>query len=105
MASRSTTEENANDQAMNRIAQKHSQEGWSVKADVSGWPQPETIVGRRPDEIATRRGSRRVIEVETDRSGDTRQHHKFRRHAGQTAITKFYGYIADKAGRRQSRFE
>lgn len=105
MARRSRTKQSAHDKAVERIAREHSNDDWNVEADVAGWSTPDTIAGRRPDVIATKTGSRRIIEVETDRSDDTRQHQKFRRHAGQKANTVFRGVVVDASGRRIDRFK
>jgi len=104
MASRKKSKQTAHDKAVERIAREHDQDGWRVRADIAGWSSPGTIAGRIPDVIATKTGSRRIIEVETDRSDDTRQHQKFRRHAGQKANTVFYGVIVDARGRRTDTF-
>lgn len=104
MASRSRRDENAHDKGVERVADRLERDGWNVRADIAGWPQPRTIAGRRPDVIATKRGSRRIIEVETDRSDDHRQHEKFRRHQSQKANTKFIGYVVDSIGRRRETF-
>lgn len=105
MASRPRSDQSAHDRAVERVADRHERDGWNVRADVSGWPTPGTVAGRRPDVVATKRGSRRIIEVETDRSDDHKQHAKFRRHAGQKSNTKFLGMLVDSAGRRIDRFE
>lgn len=105
MASRVSPLESAHDTAVDRIAQRHQNDGWRVQADVPGYTNPDTIAGRIPDIVATKRGSRRIIEVETDRSDDQKQHEKFRRHTGQKANTKFMGYVVDRAGRRRERFD
>lgn len=90
-----------------RTAREHENDGWKVRAEVGGWPQPPSIAGRRPDVLATKRGSRRVIEIETDANAHQGQHETFRRHAAQKTNTNtiFIGYIVDSAGRRIEQFE
>ena len=104
MAGRSRQKQSAHDKGVERVARRHDNDGWNVRADVSGWPTPDTIAGRRPDVLATKTGSRRIIEVETDSTDDHRQHEKFRRHAGQKANTVFIGLIVDTRGRRIGTF-
>lgn len=95
----------AHQRGVKRTASEHENDGWNVRAEASGWTQPPTIAGRRPDVLATKRGSRRVIEVETDTHAHQGQHGTFRRHAAQKTNTIFIGYIVDSAGRRIERFE
>jgi len=56
---------------------------WKVKADISGYKQPETLNGARPDIIAKKGGITRIIEVETPESmkKDKEQHKKLRDYA------------------------
>ena len=95
----------AHQQGVKRTVREHDKEGWNVRAEVSGWPQPPTIAGRRPDVLATKRRSRRVIEIETDANAHQGQHETFHRHAAQKTNTIFIGYVVDSAGRRIERFE
>lgn len=104
MAKRTRADQSAHDKAVERIARRHDKDGWKVQADVAGWPTPDTIAGRRPDIIATKTGSRRIIEVETDPDDDRAQHEKFRRHAGQKANTYFEVVVVDAAGRKRATF-
>lgn len=69
-----------------------------MKADVSGWPQPPTVNGYRPDVYATKSGHTQIIEVETDRTDDQAQHTAFRRHAGQKTNTRFDILLAGPNG-------
>lgn len=88
-----------------RTARDHDNDGWNVRAEISEWPQPPTIAGRRPDVLATKRGSRRLIEIEVDANAHQRQHKTFRRHAAQKKNTIFIGYVVDSAGRRIEKFD
>nr|RDZ30297.1 hypothetical protein DEQ67_14615 [Haloferax sp. Atlit-48N] len=94
----------AHQKGVNTTAEEHDRNGWNVKAALRGWTQPPTIAGHIPDVVATKRGSRRVIEIETSRNDQKRQHEAFRRHAGQKANTVFIGYVVDSAGRRIDQF-
>lgn len=95
----------AHQKGVRTTAKKHDQKGWNVRADISGWPQPSVIAGRRPDVVATKRGSRRIIEIETSRNAHDDQHTSFRRHAAQKSNTVFFGYVVDAAGRRIDQFD
>jgi len=54
--------------------------GWKVDADIKGYSQPNILNGSRPDIDATKRGRRRIIEVETpdSRFKDRQQHRNLR---------------------------
>ena len=54
--------------------------GWSVKADISGFKRPPILNGARPDIIAKKGKKIRIIEVETPdtRFRDRPQHRKLR---------------------------
>jgi len=94
----------AHQRAVRRTARELEGDGWNVRADVGHWPNPPTIAGRQPDVVATKRGSRRIIEVETKTTAHQDQHETFRRHAGQKSNTVFIGYVADSEGKRIDQF-
>lgn len=98
MANRGQREQSAHDTRVQSHANQLESLGWNVRADLSGWPRPATINGRRPDIIATKSGHTKIVEVETDRGDDKKQHEKFRRHAGQKPNTQFYILFAGPNG-------
>ena len=76
-----------------QIEKKLINQGWNVKADLPGYEKP-TPIGkskRVPDIEATKRGHRKIIEVETPDTvnRDRKQQATFRRHAGQKPNTTF----------------
>lgn len=77
------------------------------KDDVSGYGDPSTVggggttQGRIPDIIATKRGSTRIIEVETDPDDDHAQHRVFKNHVAQKANRRLIIWLVDSAGRKQ----
>lgn len=89
MANRSDSKQSAHDEAVERYARQHENDGWDVSADVTGYSNPPTLgkggrgQGRIPDIYAEKRGNTRIIEVETSRSDDDRQHEVFENHAKQ----------------------
>lgn len=46
-------------------ARSYEAKGYSVDADVSGYPQPRTINGYRPDVVAEKGSYISIVEVET----------------------------------------
>ena len=105
MAGRTRTAQSAHDKGVIAEARQLERGGWTVKADhVNQWPNPPKINGRYPDVYATKRGSCRIVEIETDRGDDGKQHTAFRRHAGQKHNTHFYSRIVDRGGNRRAKF-
>lgn len=98
MARRTKSQQTAHDKRVASHARTLDRDGWNVRADVDGWPQPDTVNGRRPDIIATKSGATRIVEVETDPDDDQAQHTAFRRHEGQKPNTNFYILIAGPDG-------
>jgi len=93
MAKRSKSAQDAHDREVRRVAKKLEREGWNVQADLPDYETPKPIgkEKRVPDIVATKRGHRKVIEVETPDTlkKDKRQQETFRRHAGQKPNTTF----------------
>jgi Holliday junction resolvase len=93
MTKRSRGQQSKHDQKVRQVAKKLKKEGWQVKADLSGYDQPDPIGkgGFIPDVVATKVGAERIIEVETSETlkADKKQHEAFRRRAGQKPRTKF----------------
>ena len=86
------------DRKVASIARTYIQKGWRVKADLPGHKKPNPIGKdkRIPDIVATRPGTRHIIEVETK---DTIESHRgqrstFRRSAAQRTRTKYIEKIA-----------
>lgn len=108
MANRTSSAQSAHDKAVKRIADDLDSDGWDVKADdVRGYRDPSTIggggttQGRVPDIYATKPGSVRIVEVETDPNDDQLQHRVFKNHASQKTNTRLIIWLVDSAGRKQ----
>jgi len=70
---RSRKSQSKHDTEVREQAEKLQKQGFKVKADIKGFPKPETIGGLRPDVIATKPGQKKIIEVETpDSLGEAR---------------------------------
>ena len=97
MARRTASGQSRHDRAVRKIADKLANDGCRVKADVPGYSRPDTIDNRdgggrrRPDIIARRGRSTRIVEVETADSydADRRQHKVFRDYADRRKNTTF----------------
>lgn len=96
MAKRSPRQKSKHDKAVKVSADYYKGQGFKVKADISGYPTPKTIRGRRPDVVAYKGRQKVVIEVETPTSikQDIKQQEVFRKHATQSKNTKFRRKIA-----------
>lgn len=79
------------DSKVRKIAGGYKSQGWKVHADVSGYPTPKTIYGRRPDVIATKGKQMIIVEVETKESypQDVSQRNAFKRFVSQGKRRKF----------------
>jgi hypothetical protein len=90
---RSPNRQSSHDQKVRQIERKLTGQGWKVKADLPGHDKPTPIGNSRrvPDIEATKRGHRKIIEVETPDTvdKDRKQQATFRRHAGQKPNTTF----------------
>lgn len=90
---RSKTSQTKHDAVVRRIAKDLEQQGYNVKADVSGFRKPDTIRGYRPDVVAKKGRERKIIEVETpDSVGSARdrgQQQAFRQTAKSSDKTTF----------------
>ena len=91
--SRTKGSQNKHDNKVLSEAKKLDRQGFDVKADVSGFPQPNTLGGYRPDIIATKANQRKIIEVETQESKDSmrdkKQQQMFRQVAKRSKNTTF----------------
>ena len=69
------------------------EQGFDVKADVSGFTPPNIIGGNRPDVVATRGKKRIIVEVETEDSVDSprdqKQQQVFKQAAKRSKNTTF----------------
>lgn len=108
MANRSRSDQNAHDKAVKTIADELDGQGWNVRADdVSGYSDPSTIggggrtQGRIPDIIATKTGSTRIVEVETDPNDDQAQHRVFKNHVAQKTNRRLIIWLVRSDGQRQ----
>jgi len=99
MAKRSKGSQSKHDTEVRREAKKLKDQGYDVKADVSGYKQPDTIGGFRPDVVGTKGKQRKVIEVETpesvDSARDTKQQAAFRKSAKRSKNTTFRRKVTD----------
>lgn len=90
---KSPSRQSTHDRKVRQTARKLTGEGWNVKADLSEYQKPAPIGRDRrvPDIEATKRGHRKIIEVETPDTieRDRKQQATFRRHAGQKPNTTF----------------
>ncbi len=93
MTQRSMTSQSKHDSAVRRIARDLKTKGYEVKADVTGFAQPGTFGGYKPDVVATKGKYRKIIEVETTESvssaRDRAQQSAFRRVANRSKNTTF----------------
>lgn len=96
---RSPAKQNAHDRMVDQVARRLKGEGWNVKADLPRYEKPSPIGQDRriPDIEATKRGHRKLIEVETPDSleKDRAQQSTFRRYAGQKPNTTFNIEVTD----------
>jgi Holliday junction resolvase len=93
MTQRSMTSQSKHDSAVRRIARDLKAKGYDVRADVTGFSQPRTFGGYKPDVVATKGKYRKIIEVETTESvasaRDVAQQSAFRRVANRSQNTVF----------------
>jgi hypothetical protein len=93
MTHRSMTSQTKHDRAVRRIARGLKAQGYEVRADVTGFSQPGTLGGYKPDVVAKKGTHRKIIEVETTESvsgaRDIAQQSAFRRIADRSQNTIF----------------
>lgn len=96
---RGTRSQSEHDKKVQRIAKDLERQGYAVKADVPGFPQPGTISGVRPDVLATKGKVRKIVEVETpdsvDSARDQKQQQAFRQSARRSPNTTFRREVTD----------
>jgi Holliday junction resolvase len=87
------TSQSKHDSAVRRIARDLKAKGYEVRADVTGFSQPKTFGGYKPDVVAIKGKHRKIIEVETTESvasaRDIAQQSAFRRTANRSQNTVF----------------
>ena len=97
---RSNRSQSKHNAEVRRTAKSLEGQGYDVKADVKGFPQPRTIGGYRPDVVATKGGERKIVEVETPDSvgsaRDQKQQAAFRQAANRSAKTTFTRKVTNK---------
>lgn len=71
--SRAHQEQSAHDRKVSNLAWSYNGNGYDVSADVSGYPQPALVFGKRPDLIVEKWGQRTIIEVETASTKNSKQ--------------------------------
>lgn len=62
---RNPVSQTKHDRRVKREATEYKKKGYTVEADVSGFPQPGTIGGQRPDIMARKGTYVSIVEVET----------------------------------------
>ena len=70
MAKRSSKEQSTHHRKVRELSRELKKDGYTVKADIRGYRRPRPI-GKtrvRPDIVATKSGTTRIIEVETPNS-------------------------------------
>lgn len=81
------------DSRVKQLAHRLRREGWNVKADISGFEQPDPIGEGNfiPDVAAKKGGVTKLIEIadEKDEARDKDQHSAFRRSAAHRNRTTF----------------
>ncbi len=91
--SRSRRSQSKHDAKVCSIARKLERQGFDVQADISGYVQPGTIRGFRPDAVGIKGRQRKIHEVETkdsiDSPRDQKQQRAFRQTADQSKNTTF----------------
>lgn len=90
---RSNIDKFKHDAEVCEIARKLEGQGYSVQADISGYKQPDTFGGFRPDVIGEKGKQRKIYEVETpdsvDSARDQKQQKAFRQIARRSKNTTF----------------
>ena len=81
------------------IAKDFEHKWFAVKADVKGYPSPDTIGGLRPDVVATKGKERKIVEVETpdsvDSARDEKQKKAFRNASRRSKNTTLRRVVTD----------
>ncbi len=90
---RSGRSQSRHDSEVRKVATGLKKKGYSVQADVRGFPRPDTIGGYRPDVVGRKGTERKIVEVETrdsvDSARDIAQQNAFRNVANRSTNTTF----------------
>lgn len=106
MAKRDPRSRLAHSRGILQEAQELQNGGWIVRADhIGGYLPAYSIDGFVPDIIATKSGWTRIVEIETDENEDELQHAAFQNYAKHNTRARFYGWVVDDSGNRQSTIE
>ena len=93
------------DKKVRATASRYKREGWSVRADVSGYKRPDPIgkYKRIPDVVVKKGRQIRIFEIETSKSlkTDRAQRSTFKKHAANKPNTKFKTLVARKPRKRK----
>ena len=86
------------DRKVASVTRKYERKGWKIRADLPGYQKPKPIGKSRriPDVVATRPGTRHIVEVETKSTIESHrdQRSAFRRSAAQRKRTKYREEVA-----------
>jgi hypothetical protein len=90
-AKRTKRGQERHDRGVLRRANWYEARGYTVTADLPGWPKPKHIGGFIPDVLAKRGGEEVVLEVETKDSDrkDRDQHQAFKKYAAISGARRF----------------
>ena len=90
---RSKRSQSKHDAEVRKVANQLKKQRYDVQADVSGFKQPDTIGGFRPDVVAQKGKQRKIIEVETpdsvDSARDQQQQKAFKQASKRSKNTTF----------------
>ena len=91
MAKRTPQGKTKHDSGVQKVAEYYENKGYRVEADVTGFPSPSSINGRRPDVVAKNRKETVITEVETKDSleKDRAQREVFQKYADSHENTRF----------------
>lgn len=98
MLKRTKTGQRQHDLEVLRWAKQKKKEGFSVDADLPGWPKPSKVKGDIPDAFAIRGREKKLLEVETidTLSSDQQQRSKFRKWSATNKNKTFYVKVVKK---------
>ena len=99
MSSRNEHSQTKHDKKVESLAKNLEKQGFSVQADIAGYDKPTTFGGMRPDVIGRKDKERRIYEVETsdtvDSKRDKKQQEKFKDVADRNKKTTFKRFTTD----------
>ena len=93
------------DKKVRATANRYKNNGWRVKADISGFKRPEGIgkYNRIPDVVVKKGKKTRIFEIETPKSmkTDRAQRSSFQKHAANKSSTSFKVLVAKKTRKKK----